>query len=215
MSPEWRTQVAASTSSTARLVTDGTLFVFLFLISLSVGRLQRHSGARGSSSTLVEETSDDRQVIHLDDSADDIDFVTLHNILYFIYIGCVNLPFPQSEPSDDPLPDGYPEEPDPFRLFRNADKFLLPSLKERCYFHLEHGVTPKNVAERLFHPDCEHHTELRNLYFDYLVAHFDEVKETEEWERAVCNDEEVSSSVTRYRTRLLFDITKRLSSART
>ena len=151
---------------------------------------------------------DDRQIIYLDDPADDIDFVTLHNILYFIYIGCVNLPLPNEDADDEFPPDGYPDEPDPFRLFRNADKFLLPSLKERCLFNLEHGIILENVAERLFHPYCEYHPELKELYFNYLVANYDEVKETEGWERAVCNDEDVSPSTARYRARLLYNISK-------
>jgi hypothetical protein len=33
-----------------------------------------------------------RETIYLDDSADDIDFVTMHSILYFIYIGYISLP---------------------------------------------------------------------------------------------------------------------------
>lgn len=187
---------------------------FPFLKYLSDMDLEKHFGTSASSSPPSDGTYDDRQIIYLDDPADDIDFVTLHNILYFIYIGCINLPFPHEESDDDPLPEGYPDEPDPYRLFRNADKFLLPSLKERCYFHLEHGITHKNVAERLFHPDCEHHEDLKELYFDYLVANFDEVKETEEWERVVCNDEDVSPSFARYRARLLFDISKKLSTSR-
>jgi hypothetical protein len=153
---------------------------------------------------------DHRQVVYLDDPADDIDFVTLHNILYFIYIGCVNLPFPAVERDDEPLPDGFPDEPDPFRLYRNADKFLLSSLKERCLLYLEHSVTTKNVAERLFHPDCEYHSELKEIYFNYLIANYDEVRETEGWERVVCIDEDVSPSTVKYRTRLLFDISKKL-----
>src|SRR5271154_6608178 len=106
------------------------------------------------STSSSSDTSDTRQVIYFTDPKDDIDFVTLHNILYFIYIGCVNLPFPQEEADSEPLPDGYPNEADPFRLFRAADRFLLPTLKERCFLHLKHGVTTKNVVERLFHPDC-------------------------------------------------------------
>jgi hypothetical protein len=175
---------------------------------------EKHFGTSSSSSSPSDETVDDRQVIYLDNAADDIDFATLHNILYFIYIGCVNLPFPQEEAEDDPLPEGYPDEPDPYRLFRNANKFLLPSLKERCYFHLKYGVTPKNVTERLFHPECEYHEELKELYFDYLIANYDVVKETEEWERVICNEEDVSPSVARYRARLLLDISKKLSPSR-
>jgi hypothetical protein len=141
----------------------------------------------------------------MEDPKDDIDFVTLHNILYFIYIGCVNLPFSKR---DEPLPEGYPDEADPYLLFRNANKFLLPSLKKLCYYNLKHNVTATNVAERLFHPDCEYHEELRELYFNYLVANYAEVKETEGWERAVCNLDDASPSTVRYRARLLFDISK-------
>jgi len=28
---------------------------------------------------------------------DDVDFVTMHNILYYLYVRCVNLPFPWKE----------------------------------------------------------------------------------------------------------------------
>ena len=124
----------------------------------------------------------------MDDPADDIDFITLHNILYYIYIGRVNLPLPlyREEQDDEPIPEGFPDEPDPFCLFRNANKFLLPSLKELCLYNLEHGVTPQNVAERLFHPDCKYYEELKELYLNYLIENYDEVKETEGWERAVC-----------------------------
>jgi hypothetical protein len=154
-----------------------------------------------------EEEVDHRQIISMEDPEDDIDFVTLHNILYFIYIGCVNLPLPKRD-DDEPLPEGYPDQPDIFMLFRNADKFLLPALKERCLFNLEHDITSANVAERLFHPDCEYHGELRELYFNFLVANYDEVKETVGWERAVCNLDDVSPSTIRYRARLLFEISR-------
>jgi hypothetical protein len=167
--------------------------------------LERNSGTLGLPSLQSSETFDDRETIYFNDPADDIDFVTLHNILYFIYIGCVNLPLP-NEDREEPLPEGYPEEACPFRLFRNADRFLLPALKEHCLFNLEHGVTPQNVSERLFHPDCEHHPELKEFFYQYLITNFDQVKETEGWERAVCNDE-TSPSTFRYRSRLLFEIT--------
>jgi len=148
--------------------------------------------------------------IYLDQPEDDIDFVTLHNILYFIYIGCVNLPKSSlDEKASEPVPEGYPDEADPFLLYRAADKFLLPSLKELCYFHLLHGVTVQNVADMLFHPDCEHQTELKQHFLDYIVANFNEVKDTEGWERAL-TDEDASPAVCLYRTRLLLQITRKL-----
>jgi len=144
----------------------------------------------------------------MEDPKDDIDFVTLHNILYFIYIGCVNLPLPKWDEEDEPLPEGYPDEADPFLLFRNANKFLLPSLKELCLYNLKHDVTATNVAERLFHPDCQYHEELRELYFNYLVANYHEVRGSAGFKRAVCDLDDASPSTIRYRTRTLFDITQ-------
>ena len=170
---------------------------------------QRDFEAQDPSPSTSDHEQDGRQTIYLDAPANDIDFVTLHNILYYIYIGCVNLPLPKEEHIGDTLPEGFPEEPDPFSLFRNADKFLLPSLKERCLYNLQHGVTTENVAERLFHPDCQYHEELKEFYYKYLMAHYDEVKDTEGWERAVCSDEDVSASTAKYRARLFLKISRK------
>jgi hypothetical protein len=159
---------------------------------------------------MSNEVSDHREIIYLDDPADDMDFVMLHNILYFIYIGCVNLPLPKEDQPEVPFPDGYPEEADPFRLYKNADKFLLPTLKERCLYNLEHGVTVDNVAERLFHPDCEYHEDLREFYFNYIVSNYDAVKDTDGWECAVYGSEDIAPSTARYRARLFLDISRKL-----
>lgn len=155
--------------------------------------------------------ADSREIIYLDEAADDIDYVTLHNILYFIYIGCVNLPFSKDGPKEE-HPEGYPATADPLRLFRNAHKFQLPELKDRCLFYLDQGITPQTAVERLFHPECERYDALKTIYFDYVVANYDQVKETKEWERAVCNEDDVSPAVAKFRARLLFDISKKLSS---
>lgn len=168
----------------------------------------RSEGQKFSPSS--DEKADHRQVISMEDPEDDIDFVTLHNILYFIYIGCVNLPLPKRDNHDKPLPEGYPDEAEPFLLFRNAKKLLLPCLTELCLFNIEHDISATNVAERLFHSDCEYHEELRELYFNYLVANYDKVKETEGWERAICTLDDASPSTVSYRARVLFDISKRV-----
>jgi hypothetical protein len=137
-------------------------------------------------------------------------FVTLHNILYFIYIGCVNLPGQKDNDVEKPFPEGYPEEADPFLLFRNANKFLLSELKECCLYSLEHGVTVDNVAERLFHPSCQFHEDLKAFYFNYLVANYDAVKATTGWESAFCGSDDECPSAARYRTRLLFTISRKV-----
>jgi hypothetical protein len=149
------------------------------------------------------------------DQEDDIDFVSLHNVLYYIYTGTVNLHIRQAEQENEiSYPDGYPDEPDPYCLYRNADKFLLLSLKERCYAHLKHGVTPENVAERLFHKECEHHEELQKLYLEYVYANYDKVKVTEGWRSVLCGDfEELPLSAIKYRSRLFYDISQKLVGA--
>jgi len=91
---------------------------------LLVTPAERSSGTTSSSATAS--TIDERPIIYLDDPADDIDFVTLHNILYFIYIGCVNLPLPGDESTKEPFPEGYPDEADPFCLLR-INFFCHPS----------------------------------------------------------------------------------------
>jgi len=52
--------------------------------------------------------------------------------------------------------------------------------------------------------------ELKQHFTDYIVANFKEVKETEGWERAVC-DEDISPAIYRYRSRLILEITKKLA----
>jgi hypothetical protein len=144
------------------------------------------------------------------DPEDDIDFVTLHNILYYLYTGTVNLRVTPNL-DDNSIPEDFPDEPDPFLLYRNADKFLLFALKKRCYEHLKYGVTPENVAERLFHEECENHDELKTLYLEYVFTNYDKVKATDGWKRVFCNDaEDVPVSVINYRSRLMYEISQKM-----
>lgn len=167
--------------------------------------------ATGPTTTSMESTiSDNRQVIDMTDPENDIDFTTLHNIFYFLYTGTVNLHVAlHNEAEEYNFPEGYPQPPDPFCLYRNSDKFLLGNLKERCHAHLKHGVTRENIAERLFHKDTRHYEELRALYLNYLIVNYDDVKTTEGWKRAVLNeDENFDPDVIRYRSRLLYEISQ-------
>lgn len=166
-----------------------------------------HTGLKPEWLQNMSESSDHRPIIRLDSPADEIDFVTLHNILYFIYIGCANLPVPRQNLGIGTIPQGFPTEADAFLLLRSANKFLLPELKKHCVECLKHGITTENVAERLFNRDCETYPELRKVYFDYLVEHFKEVRETEGWKKAASNDGEITQAT----ARLLFDIFQRLT----
>ena len=202
LKPEWRARGIDSSSRNSSF-SDSSRLKFLLL------GYNPSTSEFATSST--DTATDNRQIIHMDHEDDDIDFVTLHNILYYIYTGCVNLNLQQGTPTEEyyPRPDGYPDPADPYCLYRSADKFLLAPLKEKCFEYLKHSMTPENIAERLFDGECEHYEPLKTLYLGYLLENYDIVKWTEGWERAVC-DEDISPCVGRYRQRLLFDISKRL-----
>src|SRR5271154_4299951 len=60
----------------------------------------------------------DIQIIELDCQRYMIDFITLHNIIYYMYCGLVNLPIPNSIETYNSK--GFPEIADPFALYRNS-----------------------------------------------------------------------------------------------
>jgi hypothetical protein len=154
------------------------------------------------------QNNDTRQIIYLDEEDDDIDFVTLHNILYYIYTGHVNLYNDAHGSKTLALPVGSPAKPDPFRLSRNADKFLLPALVDRCRNHIHLVLTPEMVVEKLFSTESQRHQGLRNVFLDFLLQNFDKVKKTKEWEQVMSLEEDVDPSLLSYRLRTIFEITQ-------
>lgn len=113
--------------------------------------------------TLLPSDLNDRIIIRLDDPRDDIDFVTLHNFLYYMHTGSVNLIFEQDKIPALIHPKGFPKKADAFDLYRIADRCLVEGLKDYCYRFIEATTTASNVAERLSHLRCEHDDALRNL----------------------------------------------------
>lgn len=154
-------------------------------------------------------------VVHLDDPEEDIDFVTLHNILYYLYTKCANLRLGRNEypPNKKTHPPGYPDRPDPFELYKSAKKYLLTSLSDYCFKYLKATLTDGNVVERLFRQDCQirNREELRDLYLEYLMTNYDKVKKTEDWRRVVLGDENFDHSVSEFHKELFFGITERLT----
>jgi hypothetical protein len=157
---------------------------------------------------------DHRAVISMDRPEDDINFITLHNILYYLYTGCVNLRFesakyPHKKTSHPP---GYPLQPDPFELYKNAKKFLIKPLSDYCLQYLEVSLTPRNVIKRLFREDgvLKYYDEIAKLYVKYVLANFDEVKKCEDWVQ-VRNFEESDPEVRELNRKILFDIIDKLT----
>jgi hypothetical protein len=153
--------------------------------------------------TLNDDTPTDVPIeIHLDQEKDDIDYTTLHNIVYYLYTGCVNIDFPFSD--EDVLryayPFGFPAPADPFLLYKNAKKFLVDGLTHHAFEVLRETLTPQNVVERLFRgPDdlrlCD---ELVDMYVDYLIENHDDVKDAGGWE-AIEWDPECGDEVAKFR----------------
>jgi len=151
----------------------------------------------------------------MDDPADEIDFVTLHNILYYLYTGCVNLRVGGAEypPNKTSHPPGYPDAPGALQLYKNANKYLLSSLSAYCLRYLRATLTPSNVAERLFCEDGEvlRHDEIRDLYPEYLLTKYEKVKKSYGWQRVVRDELEVDVSIREAHRSLLLDITQKLT----
>lgn len=139
---------------------------------------------------------------------DHIDFVTMHNLLYFLYTGRVNLHFANVEAQSL---IGYPDKADAFDLYRASDFYGLQSLAQRCFQFLMNTRTRRNICPRLFHIDCKPFKALQEGYNDFLLQHFEEIKKTEDWKSVFNNWTELALEEQNYRVELMLHITSRLS----
>lgn len=118
------------------------------------------------SGTSTTTATDSRLIVYFNTADDDIDFVTLHNLIYWMYTNSVNLRdcglclFPAN---DTALVAGHPAEADAFDLYRNAKKLLLEPLQDYCLDYLKRKTCSFNIIDRLFRPDAalQHHDLLR------------------------------------------------------
>jgi hypothetical protein len=141
-------------------------------------------------------------------SVDDVDYTTMHNVLYYLYTGCVNLHF--SAHKNHPV--GYPNAVDPFLLYRAANMYMLEELENRCCYYLRSTCTPENLIERLFdNPECVHHDRIRNIYLEYLNKNFESIKATKQWEEMWLNMKDCSEELVEHRSRLLLEITSNMT----
>lgn len=108
--------------------------------------------------------------------------VTLHNLLYYMYTGKVNL---HISGSPTPTYTNCPKVTDEFELYRVATKYGLNQLAARCLHYLRSTLTPMNVCKRLFNLWCLDYPALKDSYIDYLIQSFNVVRRREEWNRFV------------------------------
>lgn len=156
----------------------------------------------------VDKTPDPRT--RIDISTDDIGFVTMHNLLYYLYTGMVNLHYGDTRQK---LPQGYPEEANASELFRVADMYGVGPLADRCFNYLMSTNTPENICGRLFDFRCEPYQNLRDAYINFLLPHYSEVKDTEGWKELFLKMQYLTDEETKYRASVLLEITDKLAYA--
>jgi hypothetical protein len=144
---------------------------------------------------------------------DNIDPTTMHNILYFLYTGHVNLhEVPASTTDIHGHPVGYPSRvEDISALYHAANMYLLEPLEERCYRYLEETCNLNNICERLFYSAGRFHERLKSTYLEYVVEHYDEVKVTQEWGDSILKIQDSSAEEADYQLATLLEISRKLS----
>lgn len=152
-----------------------------------------------------------RSILYIDDT----DFVTFHNLLYFLYTGHVNLNHHWQDQAEQLIwpgkePDGWPEEANPTDLFRAADMYLVEPLRSRCLRFLVDTCTINNISERLFDISFQPFEDLKKGYLEYMVKNFDKVKKTKEWREAILQMNEASLEELKYQHGILLEITTSL-----
>lgn len=140
----------------------------------------------------------------------DIDFVTMHNLLYFLYTARANLHFGIAHAR---VPTGYPDKADAFELYRVADMYMVQSLTDRCFRFLTLTMTPDNICERLFNVLSQPYKELREEYIAFLLKNYGKVKETQSWKVIFLETEDLTLEERKYRAEALLEITGRLTFA--
>lgn len=167
----------------------------------------------------VDETVEGPINIHLEVEKDDIDLATLHNIIYYLYTGCVNLGWERVCEEDahryEPFPSGLPVRADPFLLYKNAKKFLIDDLAQHTFEVLREELTPEHVVERLFtgQDDLRFCDDVVDMYVDYLVRNYEKVKALEWWKDTEWDGAECGAEISKFRFSLLRRIMQQLTVA--
>lgn len=149
-----------------------------------------------------------RTIIYIDD----FDFVTVHNLLYFIYTDRVNLRYDRDETESDTFfeAEGCPAPADMFTIYRAAHMYLLERLERRALRALANTCTTVNICERLFNIDFKPYDDVKKEYFQFIIENYDEVKETKEWEGLMNNMVNSTRDTLAYQTSILHEISKEL-----
>jgi hypothetical protein len=160
-------------------------------------------------------SNDQRSLLEIDN----IDFTTMHNIVYCLYTGRLNLHYPVNP--DGPFnhssytfvpPEGYPPPCDPFELYVAANMLLLNFLERRCLRFLTLTCSVDNVLARLGDERLEPYDYLSESYIGFLTLpnFFETLREQEAFKEMIEGVDEVPEK-SAYRKEMIHKIFMRLS----
>jgi len=143
-----------------------------------------------SASIIVEQKC--QEIIFIDD----LDFITMHNLVYYLYTTTRHLSMHDSDqnpsPYDISVLKGYPDEVDPFQLYIASNMHLEEFLEAQCFQYLVRTCTPENICDRPLNIAYRPYNRLIKEYLRFIVDNYYEVKFTKGWSR-VYNDMASSS----------------------
>src|SRR5579859_3295920 len=115
----------------------------------------------------------------------DFDFTTMHNLLYYLYTGKVNMHMfdIHNEPA------GYLPKVDAFELYKAADMYMIDALSSRCLSYLRESCTLENICQRLFDPECDVFPAVREMFLEFMVENFPKISQEKDWEDVLTSDE--------------------------
>jgi hypothetical protein len=162
--------------------------------------------------TKSDSQLEQRTIIHVDD----VDFTTMHNLLSYLYTGCVNLHYLSKNPvapgaleDENDIDLQYPEIADAFLLYRAANMYMVEELENRCYHYLRSTCTKENIIERLFDtPECSHHDKIRDMYLEFVHKNFEIIKTTKQWEEMLLGMRDCSEDLVAHKSKILLEISK-------
>jgi hypothetical protein len=165
------------------------VFASPFLEGLPAGK-----GTVGESNKTEIEGSYPKIRFKLDD-----DFDLFHNILYYIYTGCINFS------SDLTLSNGLhsPNLCSPEDIYTLADRLLLDELKAKAVKFLQLTCTVTNITPRIMSKFADLHEDVASMYDSYFRSHWEVIKCTTEFEQFFDDidgeNEEISRVFTKFR----------------
>ena len=137
----------------------------------------------------------------------------MHNLLYFLYTGRVNLHDTRTYiPSNvDESPQNYLGLANALELLRAANMYLIEPLEERCCKYLANTCLVSNICQRLFNYQCKPYGKPVNAHIDFVVRNYGEIKMTDAWENVFRDIDPSALEELMYRTDILHRISKSIS----